>query len=150
MDVVDHGDGSYRCAFVCPQAGRWIVQAVVRARAKESTAEVLACRPLQGGVVLRPGRVVGAPPAAPCATYLQALEYDSTGRGMSGQEAVSVHLLTPSGASHALAAGFAERGEADRASVRWWEVGRHEIVAAVNGEPRWSGRRWWWRWTRRR
>ena len=140
VDVVDHGDGSYGCAFVCPQAGRWIVQAVVNGRvAKESTAEVLATYgPLQASdVVLRPGPGVGE--RATCGAvrdvYLQALEYDSTGRGMSGQEAVSVHLLTPSGASHALAAGFAERGSRYRASVRWWEVGRHEIVAAVNGEP---------------
>ena len=140
VDVVDHGDGTYGCAFVLPQAGRWIVQAVVNGRvAKESTAEVMATYgPLQASdVVLRPGPGVGE--RATCGAvrdvYLQALEYDSTGRGMSGQEAVSVHLLTPSGASHALAAGFAERGSRYRASVRWWEVGRHEIVATVNGDP---------------
>ena len=139
-DVVDHGDGTYGCAFVCPQAGRWIVQAVVNGRvAKESAAEVIATYgPLQASdVVLRPGPGVGERAVCGAArdVYLQALEYDSTGRGMSGQEAVSVHLLTPSGASHALAAGFAERGSRYRASVRWWEVGRHEIVATVNGDP---------------
>ena len=140
VDVIDHGDGSYGCSFVCPTAGRWIVQAVVNSRvAKESTVEVIATYgPLQASdCVLRPGPGVGE--RATCGAvrdvYLQALEYDSTGRGMSGQEAVSVHLLTPSGASHALAAGFAERGSRYRASVRWWEVGRHEIVATVNGEP---------------
>ena len=60
--------------------------------------------------------------------YLQALEYDSTGRGMSGQEAVSMHLITPSGASHTLTAGFAERGSRYRAAVRWWEVGRAYLM----------------------
>ena len=84
VDVVDHGDGSYGCAFVCPQAGRWIVQAVVNGRvAKESTAEVLATYgPLQASdVVLRPGPGVGgAPPAAPCATCI-CRRWSTTARG---------------------------------------------------------------------
>ena len=83
-----------------------------------------AYRPAAGGdVVLRPGPGVGE--RATCGAvrdvYLQALEYDSTGRGMSGQEAVSVHLLRPPARRRARrpAAG---RG-AVRASVRWWESG---------------------------
>jgi len=62
VDVVDHGDGTYGCSFVCPTAGRWIVQAVVNSRvAKESTVEVIATYgPLQASdVVLRPGPGVG-------------------------------------------------------------------------------------------
>ena len=140
VDVVDHGDGTYGCTFVAPMAGRWIVQAVVNGRvAKESTVEVIATYgPLQAtDCVLRPGPGMGE--RTTCGTsrdvYLQALEYDSTGRGMSGQEAVSMHLITPSGASHTLSASFAERGCRYRAPVRWWEVGRHEIVATINGEP---------------
>ena len=140
VDVVDHGDGSYGCAFVAPMAGRWIVQAVVNGRvAKESTQEVIATYgPLRANdCVLRAGPGMGE--RVTCGStrdvYLQALEYDSTGRGMSGQEAVSVHLVTPSGASHTLTAGFAERGSRYRAAVRWWEIGRHEIVATINGEP---------------
>ena len=46
-----------------------------------------------------------------------------------------MHLITPSGASHTLSAGFAERGSRYRAAVRWWEVGRHEIIATINGDP---------------
>ena len=140
VDVVDHGDGSYGCVFVCPMAGRWIAQAVVNGRvAKESTQEVIATYgPLRANdCVLRAGPGMGE--RVTCGStrdvYLQALEYDSTGRGMSGQEAVSVHLVTPSGASHTLTAGFAERGSRYRAAVRWWEIGRHEIVATINGEP---------------
>ena len=140
VDVVDHGDGSYGCVFVCPMAGRWIVQAVVNGRvAKESTQEIIATYgPLQANdCVLRAGPGMGE--RVTCGVtrdvYLQALEYDSTGRGMSGQEAVSMHLVTPSGASHTLSAGFAERGSRYRAPVRWWEIGRHEIVATINGEP---------------
>ena len=95
-------------------------------------------RPSAGvGLRVRPGP--GLTERATCGTtrdvYLQALEYDVTGRGMSGQEAVTMHLMTPSGASHTLSATFAERGSRYRAAVRWWEVGRHEIVATVNGEP---------------
>ena len=140
VDVVDHGDGSYGCVFVCPMAGRWIVQAVVNGRvAKESTQEVIATYgPLRANdCVLRAGPGMGERVTCGCTrdVYLQALEYDSTGRGMSGQEAVSVHLVTPSGASHTLTAGFAERGSRYRAAVRWWEIGRHEIVATINGEP---------------
>ena len=139
VDVVDHGDGTYGCVFVAPAAGRWIVQAVVNGRvAKESTAEVIATYgPLKASdCVLRPGPGMGE--RATCGTsrdvYLQALEYDTTGRGMSGQEAVAMHLITPSGTSHTLSPSFAERGSRYRAQARWWEVGRHEIVAAVNGE----------------
>ena len=154
VDVVDHGDGSYGCVFVCPMAGRWIAQAVVNGRvAKESTQEVIATYgPLRANdCVLRAGPGMGE--RVTCGStrdvYLQALEYDSTGRGMSGQEAVSVHLVTPSGASHTLTAGFAERGSRYRAAVRWWEIGRHEIVATINGEPV-VGSPWWSRLTRRR
>ena len=67
--------------------------------------------------------------------YVQSLEFEATGRGMSGKEACSVHLIAPSGASHTLAVSFAERGARYKASARWWEVGRHEIVATINGEP---------------
>ena len=132
VDVVDHGDGTYGCVFVAPAAGRWIVQAVVNGRvAKESTAEVIATYgPLKASdCVLRPGPGMGE--RATCGTsrdvYLQALEYDTTGRGMSGQEAVAMHLITPSGTSHTLSPSFAERGSRYRAQARWWEVGRHEI-----------------------
>ena len=93
-------------------AGRWIVQAVVNGRvAKESTQEIIATYgPLQANdCVLRAGPGMGE--RVTCGVtrdvYLQALEYDSTGRGMSGQEAVSMHLVTPTGASHTLSAGFA-------------------------------------------
>ena len=140
VDVVDHGDGSYGCTFVAPAAGRWVMQAAVNGRvAKESTVEVIATYgPLQASdCALRPGP--GLTERTTCGTtrdvYLQALEYDTTGRGMSGQEAVTMHLITPSGASHTLSATFAERGSRYRAAVRWWEVGRHEIIATVNGEP---------------
>ena len=140
VDVVDHGDGTYGCTFVAPAAGRWVMQAAVNGRvAKESTVEVIATYgPLQASdCAIRPGP--GLTERATCGTtrdvYLQALEYDVTGRGMSGQEAVTMHLITPSGASHTLSATFAERGSRYRAAVRWWEVGRHEIVATVNGEP---------------
>ena len=140
VDVVDHGDGTYGCTFVAPAAGRWVMQAAVNGRvAKESTVEVIATYgPLQASdCAIRPGP--GLTERATCGTtrdvYLQALEYDVTGRGMSGQEAVTMHLITPSGASHTLSATFAERGSRYRAAVRWWEVGRHEIFATVNGEP---------------
>jgi len=39
-----------------------------------------------------------------------------------------MHLITPSGASHTLTAGFAERGSRYRAAVRWWEVGRAYLM----------------------
>ncbi|CAL6286735.1 unnamed protein product [Bathycoccus prasinos] len=161
LDVHDHGDGSYTAEFVVPTAGRYTCSAVVNGKvAKESTVELIATYgPVSAsGCILRvaPGvehskhvdRVAGLIGAGnnndnvvidTCGSlrdiYVQSLEFEATGRGMSGKEACSVHLIAPSGASHTLAVSFAERGARYKASARWWEVGRHEIVATINGEP---------------
>ena len=140
LDVKDNEDGTYSFSFIVPQSGRWTIQAVVNGRvAKESTTEVVvtygplhaAACVLKGGPGMKRTEVCGAQRDI----YLQALEYDANGRGMSGQEAITMHMITPSGATHTLPAVFAERGSRYKATVRWWEVGRHEIVAAVGGEP---------------
>jgi len=140
LDVKDNEDGTYSFSFIIPQAGRWTIQAIVNGRvAKESTTEVVvtygplhaAACVLKGGPGMKRTEVCGASRDI----YLQALEYDANGRGMSGQEAVTMHMITPSGGTHTLPAVFAERGSRYKASVRWWEVGRHEIVAAVGGQP---------------
>ena len=161
LDVHDHGDGSYTAEFVVPTAGRYTCSAVINGKvAKESTVELIATYgPVSAsGCILRaaPGvehskhvdRVAGLIGAGnnndnvvidTCGSlrdiYVQSLEFEATGRGMSGKEACSVHLIAPSGASHTLAVSFAERGARYKASARWWEVGRHEIVATINGEP---------------
>ena len=140
LDVKDNEDGTYSFSFIIPQSGRWTIQAVVNGRiAKESTTEVVvtygplhaAACVLKGGPGMKRTEVCGAQRDI----YLQALEYDANGRGMSGQEAITMHLITPSGATHTLAPVFAERGSRYKATVRWWEVGRHEVVAAVGGQP---------------
>ena len=164
LDVHDHGDGSYTAEFAVPTAGRYTCSAVVNGKvAKESTVELIATYgPVSAsGCILRGGpgleqskhvdRIAGLIGSSSskmydgsavidtCGAlrdiYVQSLEYESTGRGMSGKEACSVHLIAPSGASHTLAVSFAERGARYKSSVRWWEVGRHEIVATINGEP---------------
>ena len=140
LDVKDNDDGTYSCAFILPQAGRWTIQATVNGRiAKESTTEIVATYGplhaaacvLKGGPGMKRKEVCGAQRDI----YLQALEYDANGRGMSGQEAISMHVITPSGATHTLPATFAERGSRYKATIRWWEVGQHEIIATVGGEP---------------
>ena len=140
LDVKDNEDGTYSFAFIVPQAGRWTIQAIVNGRvAKESTTEVVvtygplnaAACVLKGGPGMKRKEVCGTQRDI----YLQALEYDANGRGMSGQEAVTMHMITPSGGTHTLPPVFAERGSRYKASIRWWEVGRHEIVAAVGGQP---------------
>ena len=157
IDVVDHDDGTYGCTFILDEVGRWIAQAVVNGRvAKESTSEIVATYgPLRPrDVALRPGPGLAAAfgggggsdvgvgsdwnAAVVCGAvndvYVQSLEYEVTGRGMRGQEAISVHVVAPSGTSHAVPTSFTESGGRYRASVRWWEVGTHEIVATMNGE----------------
>lgn len=140
LDVKDNEDGTYSFSFIIPQSGRWTIQAVVNGRiAKESTTEVIVMYgPLHAAAcVLKSGP--GMKRTETCGSqrdiYVQALEYDANGRGMSGQEAIAMHLITPSGSTHTLPVVFAERGSRYKASLRWWEVGRHEIVAAIGGEP---------------
>ena len=43
VDVVDHADGTYGCTFVVPQAGRWVVQAVVNGEAVEVEQTLNLC-----------------------------------------------------------------------------------------------------------
>lgn len=140
LDVKDNSDGTYSLSFIIPQAGRWTIQAVVNGRvAKESTTEVVvtygplhaAACVLKGGPGMKRTEVCGSQRDL----YIQALEYDANGRGMSGQEAITMHLITPSGSTHTLPTVFAERGSRYKTTVRWWEVGRHEIVASVGGQP---------------
>ena len=145
LDVKDNEDGTYSFSFIVPQSGRWTIQAVVNGRvAKESTTEVVvaydrcsdACV-LKGGPGMKRTEVCGAQRDI----LPQALEYDANGRGMSGQETITMHMITPSGAAHTLPAVFAEEALATKAAT----CAGGKLVAMKSSPPSvenlWSDRR---------
>ena len=73
---------------------------------------------LKGGPGMKRTEVCGAQRDI----YLQALEYDANGRGMSGQEAITMHMITPSGATHTLPACLPKEAlaQGDGALVGSW------------------------------
>ena len=66
--------------------------------------------------------------------YVQALDYEISGREVSGREPVCLRLLSPSGVSASVPLRLSKDNARFRASVRWPEVGPHVLVASLNGD----------------
>ena len=66
--------------------------------------------------------------------HVQALDHDVSGREVSGAEPVCLRVLSPSGVSANVPLRLAKDGARFHARVRWPEVGRHVLVASINGD----------------
>ena len=152
-DVVDYGDGSYGLSFAVPRGGVWRAHLAVNGGENpEPVAEFTAsqgvlaanqtCLRLQGAHEydggVRPGGGSSSAPRAGSETtvYVQALDYDVSAREVSGQETVCLRLLSPSGVSAHVPLRLAKDGARFTARVRWPEVGKHVLVASLNGDAR--------------
>jgi flagellar motility protein MotE (MotC chaperone) len=150
-DVVDYGDGSYGLSFAVPRGGVWRAHLAVNGGENpEPVAEFTAsqgvlaanqtCLRLQGAHEydggVRPGGGSSSAPRAGSETtvYVQALDYDVSAREVSGQEPVCLRLLSPSGVSAHVPLRLAKDGARFTARVRWPEVGKHVLVASLNGD----------------
>jgi hypothetical protein len=67
--------------------------------------------------------------------YIQALDYELSGREVGGREPVCLRLLSPSGVSANVPLRISKDRARFRATVRWPEVGEHVLVASLNGDP---------------
>ena len=67
--------------------------------------------------------------------YIQALDFELSGREVGGREPVCLRLLSPSGVSANVPLRPSKDRSRFRATVRWPEVGEHTLVASLNGDP---------------
>ena len=66
--------------------------------------------------------------------YIQALDYELSGREVGGGEPVCLRLISPSGVSANVPLRASKDRARFRATVRWPEVGEHVLVASLNGD----------------
>ena len=158
-DVVDYGDGTYGLSFSVPRAGTWRAHLAVNGGENpDPVAEfvasqgVLAANQVALRIVhaqsgdddftprgnlgnLSQGAVSQAPRAGTeTIVHVQALDHDVSGREVSGAEPVCLRVLSPSGVSANVPLRLAKDGARFHARVRWPEVGRHVLVASINGD----------------
>ena len=155
-DVVDYGDGTYGLSFSVPRAGTWRAHLAVNGGENpRPVAEFVASQGVLAAnqVALRTvhagdddfnrnrgnlGNSAGnsQPPRAGTETivHVQALDYDVSGREVSGAEPVCLRMLSPSGVSANVPLRLDKDGARFHARVRWPEVGRHVLVASINGD----------------
>ena len=153
-DVADYGDGTYGLAFTVPRAGEWRAHVAVNgaenpaplarftARQGRLTANQMTVKVSNAGAGaaaavsdFRRGTITATPRVSDeTIVYVQALEYEISGREVSGREPVCLRLLSPSGVSASVPLRLSKDNARFRASVRWPEVGPHVLVASLNGD----------------
>lgn len=137
-DVSDFGDGTYRLVFVVPRSGEWKIYLAVNGveNPKPSTSFIAS----QGGLTSKQLMLIPADKrdefivGAESEFFIQSIDHELGGLEVSGQEALCLRLIAPSGVSTIVPLRLTKDRSRYRASIMWPEVGSHSLVAALNGE----------------
>ena len=161
LDVHDHGDGSYTAEFVVPTAGEVHVFRGSQRESRERIHGRIDCYLRSSfSIWVYFTRCTGCGAFETCRSrrrvdwrgnnndnividtcgllrdiYVQSLEFEATGRGMSGKEACFRAFNRPFWCFAHVGCFFCRERRSLQSLRGWWEVGRHEIVATINGEP---------------
>ena len=138
-DISDFGDGTYRMAFVVPRTGEWKVYLAVNG--VENTKSATSFIAKQGGLTAKQLMLVPADKRDEYTAgdesefYIQAIDYESGGLHVNGNEAICLRLIAPSGLATIVSLRLSKDKARYSAHIIWPEVGAHSLIAALNGEP---------------
>ena len=141
VSVVDHHDGTYALEFITPVAGRWNLGCRVNGKpcVEGGVSFVVAF-----GTLTAEEAVVRLSPTAEetggvyeCGQTAELIiagqNFESSGRLMTGLEAVTVRLRHPSGAQEALPVVLAKDMTHYAAPIRWLHPGDHAVSVLLDG-----------------
>ena len=131
--VVDHGDGTYGLEFHCTSQGVWTLRLRFNGRLSSHTHELIVS---YGPLVAVDLRV--PPPKGPfrCGGYTDVaveIARPEFGRVMSGVEAFSVRVISPSAMSMSVPLELEPGSTRAVATVCWPEVGEHSVSVTLDG-----------------
>eukprot|EP00854_Cymbomonas_tetramitiformis_P001872 gene1872-2542_t len=135
--VMDHRDGTYGVEFVPDKPGRYVLGVVINGRVMDASFELDAIQGSQpvmsSQVVLRgeASKLTEAVTGSTSELLIQCADYDY-GELMTGKEALSVRVVTPSGVN--IAAPLAFDGGLYQAMLYWPETGPHKVVVMIDGD----------------
>jgi hypothetical protein len=131
--VVDHGDGTYGLEFRCTSQGVWVLRLRFNGRLSNVSHElVVSYGPLVASDIL-----VRAPRGPfRCGGYTDVVvevARPELGRVMSGAEAFSVRVISPSAMSMSVPLELEPGSVRAVATVCWPQVGEHSISVTLDG-----------------
>ena len=129
----DHGDGTYGLEFVCTSQGVWRLRLRFNGRASASEHElVVSYGPLVAGdLSVKPPK-----PPFVCGAYTDVVvevAEPELGRVMTGAEAFSVRVVSPSAMSMSVPLELSPGSTRAVATVCWPEVGAHVLSVTLDG-----------------
>ena len=133
VKVKDHGDGTYGLEFVCTSQGVWRLRLRFNGRHSESEHELVVS---YGPLVANDLAVKPPKPPFVCGAYTDiAVEVaePELGRVMSGGEAFSVRVISPSAMSMSVPLELEPGSTRAVATVCWPEVGAHVVSVTLDG-----------------
>ena len=133
-DVVDNGDGTYAVTFTLVEATRHDVHCVVNGLGDGESRYFLApsLAPLAASDCVVRGVHEGAPEL--CATSTLYVQPANPIRQMSGREALTVTVHTPSGLAFNNPVTFEQRNRRFASPVYWVEEGAHSVAVTLSGQ----------------
>ena len=153
-DVADYGDGTHGLAFTVPRAGEWRAHVAVNgaenpaplarftARQGRLTANQMTVKVSNAGAGaaaavsdFRRGTITATPRVSDeTIVYVQALDYEISGREVSGREPVCLRLSPPPACPPACPCACPKTTRAISRLGSVAEVGPHVLVASLNGD----------------
>ena len=135
VEVTDHGDGTYGLEFKCASQGVWVLQLKFNGRLSSQKHELVVS---YGPLVASDLEV--KPMAGPflCGGYADVVvevRHPELGRVMSGAEAFSVSVVSPSAMSQSVPLELEPGATKAIATVCWPEVGAHSVSVSLDGAP---------------
>ena len=133
VKVRDHGDGTYGLEFVCTSQGVWRLRLRFNGRASAGEHElVVSYGPLVAGdLSVKPPK-----PPFVCGAYTDVVvevAEPELGRVMTGAEAFSVRVVSPSAMSMSVPLELSPGSTRAVATVCWPEVGAHVLSVTLDG-----------------
>ena len=135
VEVTDHGDGTYGLEFKCASQGVWVLQLKFNGRLSSQKHElVVSYGPLVASdLEVKP--MVGPFLCGGYADVVVEVKHPELGRVMSGAEAFSVRVVSPSAMSQSVPLELEPGAAKAVATVCWPEVGEHSVSVTLDGAP---------------
>lgn len=131
--VVDHGDGTYGLEFHCTSQGVWVLRLKFNGRLSNVSHELV----VSYGPLVASDLQVRAPKGPyRCGGYTDVvveIARPELGRVMSGAEAFSVRVISPSAMSMSVPLELEPGSVRAVATVCWPEVGEHSVSVTLDG-----------------